>query len=166
MPKSTVVCVLALFAWAVSWFVSPHEQAEAWKAADSLGDIADSMLTPGAHEHKTSSEPPGWTAARLSWNVLTGRAETKDKDAWKRWALGLGSVTNAAMLLAALALFMQRGGKVLGWLLLACAAVNASWLYATDAEFRSGLQAGYWLWLGSFALAGAGFLARSRPAPA
>jgi hypothetical protein len=107
--------------------------------------------------------PPGWRAFRFAWDLLV------DGDTWSNLGddarpaiLGLTSLTNFAMLAAVLVLLAGRARRGLGVLLLVCAALDAAWIYLTDSDLREGLRAGYYLWLGSFALVGAGMLGAAR----
>jgi hypothetical protein len=137
--------LVGILVWAVSWFVSPYE------------GLASGSEGAGLYEG-----PPGWQAFRASWDMLTEGKNAGKGDAWRERVCGASGLTNAVMVLALL-VFLARGNRParwLGWLLLLGAALDASWLYLTDGKFIEGLRAGYWMWLGSFALAGIGFLSR------
>jgi hypothetical protein len=181
MARGVSLFAIGFVVWAISWFVSPHELISASKAIDgalsealegmeaTLRGLAgeDSPLTSASRPSTRSASsrpeiptggPPGWRAFRFSWDLLTGR--TEGDDAVKQKILGATGLTNLLMLVGLLALLMGGRGSALGGLLLGCAALNLSWLYLTDADFRSGLEAGYWMWVGSFVLAGAGLVRR------
>jgi hypothetical protein len=181
-----VLAAVGLALWAVSWFVSPHELISKTKEAEDVmrGALAEmeslvrelpsDLGDEGARSASRASNarldvgyggPPGWRAFRFSWDLLTGKAEGKgDGNVVKEKILGLTGLTNALMLVALLVVATRGRGGATGMLLLAAVAMNLGWLYLTDAEFRSGLEAGYWMWVGSFALAGIGLVQRDRAA--
>ena len=164
---------IGVAAWAISWFVSPHVGISLMKggagAVDEIGkSLEGATVTP--KDKDMPSGPPGWIAFRFAWDMaFSGKTpEGGDSAAGEpEKSLGFTCLTNFVMALAVLALlFGVRGGGavLLGMLLLASAAFDAGWLYRTDDKFRSGLESGYWMWLGSFALAGLGFVLRRRAA--
>ena len=183
MGNGKTAIALGLLAWGVSWFVSPHDglsaMGEMEKGLKEFGATLGQdepggepsaspkdLLAPGfesAVGPVPRQGPLGWRAFRFAWTLLTTGESWSDigKDA-RPAILGLTSLTNAVMLVAAFLLLAGRGGRGLGFLLLACAALDGAWFYLGGREIRSGLAFGYWLWLGSFALAGFGFLARSK----
>jgi hypothetical protein len=181
MSRSAVVVLLGLVVWAISWFVSPHEMLSMQSEAErKIGDLTKALEKLGGDDAPDALRvraprgdapvalspkgPPGWRAFRFSWDMLTGEFESKDADAWKTKVLGFTGLTNLAML-AAVVLTILRGSvgtaRAMGAVLLACVALNLSWLYLTDEGFRGGLEAGYWLWAASFAVAGVGFRLRA-----
>jgi hypothetical protein len=168
---------IALLAFAASWFLPVHQQLEPGSVErtvlDAFRELGRSLEeglgrevgpaklgdTPSGADRYGG--PPGWQAMRFAWDLLRGEDGGSDKgSSTKRVLLGLTSVTNVAMLLTALVLFLSLRGvpRLLGVLLLACAVLNFGWVYLTDAAFRDGLRLGYWMWAGSFALAGIGAL--------
>jgi hypothetical protein len=178
---------VAVLLFAVSWFVDAHVGLEVASGAfsrldefvDELAKSApreDADLTEAPRRRRLSEEvpfgrgrgvgvaegPPGWQAFRVAWDLLL------DGDTWSKAGrdlrpllLGLTSLTNLAMIAAVIALLSRSGrARGLGVVLAVCAALDAGWLYLTDAGFRDGLRAGYYLWLGSFTVAAFGFLRR------
>jgi hypothetical protein len=180
--QGATLFAIGFVVWAVSWFVSPHEALTASKAAeDALGGAlaeVESLVRSlpseaegGRPRSRTSSPnldvgyggPPGWRAFRFSWDLLTGKVKGElDRSVAKEKVLGLTGLTNVLMLVGLLVVGVRGRGGAVGMLLLAAAGLNLGWLYLTDAEFRSGLEAGYWMWAGSFVLAGAGLVQRDR----
>lgn len=168
---------IALFVYGASWFAPVHAKLEAGgperAVLDAFRELGESLERglgrevggpragdPASGEVRYGG-PPGWQAFRFAWDLLRGTDDLTFKGSdTKRVLLGLTSVTNAAMLLTALVLLLSLRGvpRMLGVLLLACAALDLGWVYLTDAELREGLRVGYWMWVGSFALAGIGAL--------
>lgn len=144
MGRSAVGAALVVFA--VSWFVpvvEGQEFLEAMRKADNPGASAEGI--------------PGWQACRAAWDLLTEKDKADGRTT--RFLLGITCFTNGAMVLAAVAMALRRGkSPLLGLLLLGCAALNLGWLYHDLDDFRESLKVGYYLWTGSFALAGVGFL--------
>lgn len=168
---------IALVVFTASWFVEVHVQLQGggperrlFDAFRELGESVERSLgrdmgtRPGGEEAPGVARyggPPGWQAFRFAWDLLRGTPDSTFRGSQtKRVLLGLTSVTNAAMLVTALVLFLSLRGvpRLLGVVLLACAALDLGWVYLTDAELREGLRLGYWMWVGSFALAGLGAL--------
>lgn len=176
MARGGLLVFLGLVVWGISWFVSPHKAAEAAVAMEDTmrqvgTELGKSLGAPPPTSSGSSSMSPGphgWRAFRLSWDILTGEAKPAEGRVQKpheRILLGLSGLTNVLMLLGALFLFRGTDGgaaRALGVALLVAVAIDLSWLYLNDGEFRSGIQAGYWMWVAGFGLASFGFLARSR----
>ena len=134
MGRNLVTLAIVLFA--VSWFVPVVKDQRFW-----------------------GEGIPGWEACRVAWEML--RSPRFWLIGGPRILLGLTCLTNGAMVLAAL--LKSRGrNPALGAALLGCAALNLGWLYH-NTGLRADLRAGYYLWTGSFAVAGFGFLSASWP---
>jgi hypothetical protein len=136
--------------FAISWFVPVV------KGQDMASGLAE--LGSAASEGKSSfGGPPGWQACRMAWTFLTDGDSPKGGDAWRTRVCGATCLTNVAMLLGIFILLSRRTGAAgMGVVLLACAALNLSWLVLGDGDFRSILTVGYYLWVGSFVLVGLG----------
>jgi len=201
MSRSGVMVLLGALAWAISWFVSPHEALSVAKPVqdafqDTFGKLADELhrasddAAPAGDDERVrrvraaeealrnppssaglgdampySKGPPGWRAFRVSWDMLTGKNENKGDDSeLKIRVLGLTGLTNFAMLAALLILAVSSVAvapvRAMALLLLVACALDFSWIYLNDAKFVRGLEAGYYLWAGSFALVGLGLLQR------
>lgn len=156
-PGRSLLALLGLVLFAISWFVPVHEMLS---GARELGRAAES-LGGGAATGPLHSGPSGWQAARFAWDLLTKDGPSHEA---KVTALGLTSLSNVVMLIAALAVLARArsGARAIGVVLLGCAVLDAGWLYLTDGDFRSGLQAGYWLWLASFGVVGFGLAGGTR----
>lgn len=148
MPRRKLA-IAALCVFVVSWFLPVHEVLEG-RGGSAYGH--GELVKFGA------GTPPGWRAFRISLEMLADAENTKQA------VLGATSLTNAMMIAAALVLLTGGRAVSFGALLLACAALNASWLYLTagDPQIRSGLQIGYFLWVSSFVLMGIAMLGPAR----
>ena len=99
---------------------------------------------------------PGLTACKVAWSMLTH--ESLGSTDWRSRVMGATCLTNAVMLVSLLLLAVGSPRRPVDLLLLGCAALDASWLYLTDSRSIESYRAGYYLWLASFALVGAGAL--------
>jgi hypothetical protein len=166
------LALVGLLLFAISWFLPVHE------GLDGLRDVDRELgqLSGGAAKSSLPGGPPGWTAFRLNWdNLWKSETWSQAKDDVRGLVWNLTSVTNLVMLgaaVAAIAGVRARSARAIGWGLIACLALNASWLYlSSDAggggglgglesfSVRDGLRIGYWLWLASFAVVGASLIA-------
>lgn len=156
-PGPSPFALLGLLLFAISWFVPVHEMLS---GARELGRSLETLGAPHS-EGPLRSGPQGWLAARFAWDLLTNDGPSHEA---KVTALGLTSLTNVVMVIAALAVLVRArsGARAIGVALLGCAVLDAGWLYLTDGDFRSGLQAGYWLWLASFGVVGFGLAGGTR----
>lgn len=169
---------LGMVLFAVSWFLPVHEGLEAARAgrelAGGLEGLAGALGGKDAVRRPAPSYggPPGWQACRMAYDLLREEApharealRGADDGRTKRLVLGASSLANGVMALAALVLLLSVRGlpALMGLLLLACCGLALSWTYLTDADFRAGLQLGYWAWAGSFAVVGLGMLAGRAP---
>lgn len=170
---------LGMVLFAVSWFLPVHEGLEGARAGQELARGLQGLAGALGGKEATGREapayggPPGWQACRMAYDLLRDEVPHArealrggDDGRTKRLVLGTSSLANVVMVLAALALVLSVRGlpALLGLLLLACCGLALSWTYLTDAEFRAGLQLGYWAWAGSFAVVGLGMLAARAPA--
>jgi hypothetical protein len=140
------LALIGVVLFAVSWFVPVY------KGQDTLGSIGDAIGKLG--EKDVGSGPPGWQACRMAWEILTDGSQ----DDWKAKVCGATCLTNLMMLAAVTFVARAKSSAVMGMALLACAGLDLSWVYLTDADFRGMLSTGYWLWTGSFAVVGFGLL--------
>lgn len=150
--------------FAVSWFIPVYRGQDLFGAlpafGEKLGATPDGAL-------KALSGPdwlPGWSACKFAWHLLTTEQTLGSQDdRWKQYLLGASCLTNAAMGLALLLALGRscRGGAALGagLLLLACAGVDAAWIYLVDQDPLDVYRPGYFVWLGSFVVVGLGALA-------
>ena len=128
--------------WAVSWFVPVIKGQETVDTVKSLSSGGE------------GDGPPGWQAFHTAWDLLT-----KHSDKWKDKLLGLTSLTNAVFLVGSVCVLRNRASRGMGMLLVACTALDLSWVYLNLDDFGD-LRAGYWLWVASFALLGIGLMPR------
>jgi len=142
---------LGVVLFAVSWFVPVVAGQDTARALEDLGEaLSGERSSPGG--------PPGWQACRFAWDLLTDTSG-EGPDGLDVKVCGATCLTNVAMVAAVLALLASRGRRpLLGLLLLACVALNLSWIYLGEGEMRSSLAAGYYLWTASFGLVGLGLL--------
>jgi hypothetical protein len=150
--------------FAVSWFVPVYRGQDVFGAlpgfAASLGISPEGAL-------QSLSGPdwlPGWSACKFAWHLLnTDESLGRDSERWKQYLLGATCLTNAAMGIALLMALSRgfRGGAALGagLLLLACAGVDAAWIYLLEQDPLDVYRPGYFVWLGSFVVVGLGALA-------
>lgn len=143
--------VAGVVVWLVAWLVPVFEGQQL------LGTAAQWSRQLGATGSHGPDWLPGWGACRFAWDLLVGDPPNED-EAWKARVLGATCLSNLVML-AAFAVFATGRRRLwIGLLLLACAGLDASWLYLTERQFFESLQPGYYLWLLSFALVGLGAL--------
>ncbi len=146
----------------VSWCVPVIRGQE---VVGGLGDVAkvlsgspDSFLQPGSAPDWLH----GWPAFRFAWDLLLGEVMPGNVE-WKQRLLGSSCLTNGLMVVAILGALVRARSGLLGFLLIGCAWVNASWIYLTEKNPLQWAAAGYWLWLVSFVLVGLGSMfARKR----
>jgi hypothetical protein len=152
-PLPWVGVVLFLVSWLVPVFQGQQLFGPMGEVAKSVGTKPEPVVWP-------SDGPdwlPGWTACRISWLLLT-EAPRQSHDDWKRIVGGSSCLTNLALVFALVAMACGSRPRVLGLLLLACAVVDASWLYLNTADVVRALRPGYYLWLASFVVTGIGLL--------
>jgi hypothetical protein len=107
---------------------------------------------------------PGWMAFRFAWNMLVGSDPPPAFGEGTTRVLGATCLTNVVMVFALLVtLFSSRNSSkheqvMFGTLAFGCAVLNASWVYLTNHDTWKDLGAGYYLWVASFTLVGAGLL--------
>lgn len=155
------VLLIGFVLFAVSWFVPTYQGQDLHGALTAIGEKFGIEPKPGLRP--APDWLPGWDAFRLTWKVLTADDPTGGHiDHDKQLTLGSTCLTNGVMLLAMLLAAMRRCGLGCGLVLLGCAALDASWIYLGDQNPFDIYRAGYFLWLGSFAIAGVGALMRAR----
>ena len=155
--RTAPLLTIGVLLYLVSWFAPVYQGQQLF---ESMGDVARTL---GAKEAAASGVPsgpewlPGWAACHLAWSMLVDDRTDPGGD-WKGKVLGSSCLTNLAMLAALLALLCGARSRMLGVLLLACTALDASWIYLAGRDLTEHLRAGYYLWLASFAVTGIGML--------
>lgn len=150
--------VVGVVLWLVSWFVPVFSGQD---LLGGLGKFADQLGTSPEHAATPLDGPdwlPGWMACHFAWQLLVDPPQDSKEPRWQQVLCGASCLTNAVMALAVLYALMRRRGVLLGLALLACAGIDSSWLWVSDGSAREWLRPGYYLWLASFPLAGAGLL--------
>jgi hypothetical protein len=146
----------------VSWFVPVVRGQELF---GGLADFAKQLGATPDTLAKSGGAPDwlhGWPACTFAWNLMLGEVAPGMVE-WKQRLAGSTCLTNGLMVLAILGALVRARSGLLGFLLIGCAWVNASWIYLNDTNPLEWAAAGYWLWLASFVLVGAGsMLARRR----
>lgn len=147
-----------LLLWTVSWFAAPIRhmgpllpQGAPWVSA--LGN-----LPPSAMEAAVGGPEwlPGWPACRAAFHMLVDNPLQPDDHGASRRLAGSTCLTNLGMVAALLLLATGSAPRFLGVLLVACTALNASWLFLHNDNPFTFLRAGYFFWLVSFPLTGLG----------
>jgi len=153
MSERTIV-ILALCMFAISWFVPVHDSLRG-----TPGGWYDPSPRIGGDGWFAEGTPPGWRAVVTAWDLLVHEWKT-----WRSPVCGVTCFTNLAMLLALVSVLRGSPSRVLGWVLVFCAVLNASWVYLLldDMSFVRDLRVGYYLWTASFAIAAFGTLLWSR----
>lgn len=150
--------IAGIVVWLVAWLVPVFEgQQLLGSAVDWARDLGASASSPGPEWL------PGWGACRFAWDLLVGDPPSDD-EAWKARVLGATCLSNLVMLVAFAVFATGRSRLWIGLALLACAGLDASWLYLTERQVFESLRPGYYLWLASFVLVGLGALLQPRPA--
>ena len=148
----------------VSWFVPVvPQQGRLDELRDFVREHGSAAVPADAGLFHGPDWLPGWAACRCAWDMLVAEVPRGGSNAWKQRVVGATCLTNLAMLGAIVAVLARRRRPTpatLGAVLLGCAALDASWLYLDSFQNVDSFAAGYWLWLASFALAGAGLLRR------
>lgn len=154
-PGGQLVLVGAVL-FAVAWFV-PVTPGQAMFGSWP-GELGASGGRPPAV--RGPDWLPGLQACEVAWQMLTGDAS--GDETWTQRLAGSTCLTNVAMLAGLVALAVRRHTARFGVLLLACAGLNACWLYLDRLPPADSWGVGYWLWLASFGLVGVGLLASRR----
>jgi hypothetical protein len=152
------LALIGFVLFAVSWFVPvlPHQGLLA-----GLGGLTREFGSSPEAAAAGLDGPewlPGWSACRFAWQLLIDGQPQGGGDEWKQRLAGASCLTNLAMLGAMLAVLARRPRAPLGTVLLGCAVLDASWVYLAEPIRFDTYSTGYWLWLGSFVLAGLGLL--------
>lgn len=155
--RSGQLLLVGFVLYVVAWFVPVYSGQEALGAlrtfAQGLGASQQTFQGLDAPEWL-----PGWEACQFAWNLLVDSdSKLASDDQWKERLCGGSCLTNVVMVLA-LVLLTARHRLLTGLLLLACAGVNASWIYLLDRNPFEVYRVGYFLWLLSFGLTGFGAL--------
>jgi hypothetical protein len=147
---------VGLTLYVVSWFTPVIKGQESIEFAREIADRAQIRLA------RDLSGPPGWQACRFSWEVLTN-VESRGPTQWEKLLCGATCLTNVAMLAALLGLASAAPRATsMGPTLVACGALNLSWVLVGEADFRSHLAVGYYLWVAGFLTVGAGLVVSQR----
>lgn len=146
----------------VSWLVPVHERQDLLGTPSGWMDWMEKRGVKPDITPRDLSAPrwlPGWSACKFSWYMLTEpEGQVPEDHRWKQYLLGATCLTNGMMVLGLLAAAKRRLAIAAGLALLGCTAANASWIYLVDQNPLEIYRAGYFLWLGSFALVGIGAL--------
>jgi hypothetical protein len=154
----TIGCVL----FVVAWFMNVLHTSQGVQLLDNLGAVRGIATWPSGTSGSDVPWLPGWTACRFAWTILFSEVEP-GADAWKIRMLGATCLTNGLMVLTVLGALVRARSGLLGFLLIGCAWVNASWIWLQDSNPMDWAGPGYWAWLASFVFAGLGsMLARKR----
>jgi hypothetical protein len=163
-PRANALLVAGIVLFAASWFVPAVQHQHLLTGLGGLTRALGSSPEAAAAGLDGPEWLPGWSACRFAWQLLADPQPLGGGDAWKQRLAGSSCLTNPVMLAAIAAVLLRVRSALLGALLLACAGVDASWVYLGDGDVLGQLGAGYWFWLGSFVLVGLGLmLAPRRP---
>src|ERR1041384_7501602 len=135
-PLPWVGVVLFLVSWLVPGFQGQQLFGSMGGMAKALGVGHEPTVAP-------LSGPdwlPGWAACHFAWSALTDQ-HSQSHDDWKRIVVGATCLTNITMVLTLVAMACGSRPRVLGLLLLGCAALDASWLYLGGADMIRTLRA-------------------------
>ena len=148
----------------VSWLVPVHEGQELLGTPSGWMDWMEKRGVKPDIPPRDLSAPswlPGWSACKFAWYMLTEpEGQVPEDQRWRQYVLGATCLTNGLMVLGLLIAANRRFAMTIGLVLLASAAANASWIYLDQFSIER-FRAGYFLWLGSFALVGVGALVRA-----
>lgn len=153
--------VVGFVLYAVAWFVPVYKGQDLVAAlqgfghglGQGLGNVPAAAQPPGGPDWL-----PGWQACEFAWRILVDEHTWSDDASWKVQAAGLSCLTNLVMLSIGWLALTRRTHPVLGLVALAAGALAASWLLLIDKDPFTVLRVGYFLWVGSFAVVGAGLL--------
>lgn len=166
--RSDLLLVVGFVLYAVAWFVPVFKGQDLVAAlqgfghglGQGLGNVPATAQPPGGPDWL-----PGWQACEFSWRILIDEQTWSDQPSWqgeagswKAQAAGLSCLTNLVMLACGWLVFTRKRHPVLGLVMLAAAALDASWMYVIDKDPFTVLRVGYFLWVGSFAIVGTGLL--------
>jgi hypothetical protein len=161
-PRFPPLAAVGFVLFALSWFLPVVPQQ--WNIAELREHLLTSPEPPRADAPGMTGPDwlPGWLACRCAWRGLVD--DWSDGIQWQQRVLGATCLTNLVMLGAVAVVGARRRRPTraaLGTALLGCAVLDASWLYLGGAGFGD-FAPGYWLWLGSFVLAGLALLTSRR----
>lgn len=157
--------VVGLVLYAVAWFVPVY------KGQDLVGQLgnftkgfAQGFAQGAGNNPATAQMPtgpdwlPGWQACQFSWRILIDESTWSEQASWKAQVAGTSCLTNLAMLASFLLVFLRKPNVAMGVVMLACAGLDASWLFLIDKDPFSVFRVGYFLWVASFAVVGIGMV--------
>lgn len=154
--------LLGIVLFVVAWFVPVCKGQELFAGLGSVTrEFGSSPEAVGA----ALDGPewlPGWPACQFAWQLLIDDHPQGSGNAWKQRVAGASCLTNVVMVLAIAFAALRRTHPLLGAALLACAGVDASWIWLSDRNPFEWLRMGYFLWLASFPLVGLAMLRRQR----
>ncbi len=154
--------VVGIVLYVLSWF-APAARWQEFGSAAAAGSMG--MGTPPKPTADYLDAPcwlPGWNACRFAWHLLVDSDDTTPGEELRRRLVGSTCLTNVVMVLALLAMAVGGRRRWHGLLLLGCAGIDASWIYLIDHNPFEAWGPGYFMWLVSFALVGAGLCAERR----
>lgn len=157
----TQMALVGAVLFVVSWFVPVYSGQQLFGA---LPGVAKAFGASGQGPLVALDAPewlPGWGACKFAWHLLIDGDQLPRDDAWKQRLAGSSCLTNAAMVMGLLLLVASRQRLLVGLLLLGCVFVNSSWIWLVDQNPFDVYRAGYFLWLGSFAVVGIGAVAQA-----
>ncbi|MBZ0151219.1 MAG: hypothetical protein K8J09_06765 [Planctomycetes bacterium] len=147
----------------VSWFVPVVRGQDLFGALPAWGEKLGVAPEAGLQAVSGPDWLPGWGACRFAWQLLVSEDQGNEWfDRSKLLTLGATCLTNLVMVLAMLLAVARRCRLGCGLALLGCAALDASWIYYNDQNPFDLFRVGYFLWLGSFVVAGVGALLSTR----
>lgn len=143
----------------VAWFVPVFQGQDIFGSADGLVRALATSSSSGSNSPLGGPDwLPGWQASRIAWNLLIDD-RLQGSESWRTKVVGSTCLTNVAMVFAILMLLARHRSPGMGAILVACAGLNASWIYLADKDPFTAYRAGYYIWTLSFALVGVGMLA-------
>lgn len=149
------VTLLGLVVYLVSWFFPVCRGEAFWGPTEFFLGILPHTSLPTLPEGPEWL--PGWQAVRIACWSLTS-TEVRAEDVVRARALGCTAMTNIVMLIGMLTVSARRTNAWAGSILIACAVYNSSWIYLLSDKERPTYLLGYYCWLASFALTGAGLM--------
>lgn len=162
LRQPNACALVGVVLWLVSWFVPVFSGQSLLNGLGQFASDVGAKTEAPLHAIGGPQWLPGWTACRFAWEVLVDPPEDSREPRWQLALCGASCLTNAVMLVAVAFLLAKYRSPGIGVALLASAGVASSWLWAGDGSAREWLQAGYYFWLASFAIAGIGFVLAAR----
>lgn len=162
--KINHLLVIGLVLYAVAWLVPVYKGQD---FVGQLGNFSKGLqgFAQGANTNPAASQMPsgpdwlpGWQACQFSWNILIDESTWSENASWKAQVAGSSCLTNLAMLVSLLLVLGKKKNALVGVVMLACAGLDASWMFLIDKDPFSVFRVGYFLWVASFAIVGIGML--------